>query len=91
MKMKQTAMDQWVESLEDLLSTTVVTVDFTKVSDGTIRTMFCTKNFELIPSSDYPKQEALPIAKNDEIIKVYDMEAKAWRSFRKDSIIKFTV
>ena len=89
--MKNAAMDKWVESLEDLLATTVVTVDFTKVSDGTIRTMFCTKNFELIPPSDYPKQEALPTVKNDEIIKVYDMEAKAWRSFRKDSVLNFTV
>ena len=89
--MKNTAMDQWIETLEDLLTTTVVTVDFTKVSDWSVRTMFCTKNFELIPESDYPKQEALPTAKNDEIIKVYDMETKAWRSFRKDSVLNFTV
>jgi len=84
-------LNNFAEALEDLLSTTVVTVEFTKVSDGSVRKMVCTKNFELIPSSDYPKQEAMPTAKNDEIIKVYDMEAAAWRSFRKDSIIKFTV
>ena len=89
--MKNAAMDKLIETLEDLLITTVVTVEFTKVSDGSVRTMVCTKNFELIPSSDYPKQEALPTIKNDEIIKVYDMEAKAWRSFRKDSVINFTV
>lgn len=84
-------LNEIMTHLEGLLKETVVTVDFTKVSDGTIRTMFCTKNFELIPASEYPKQEALPTVKNDEIIKVYDMEANAWRSFRKDSVINFTV
>lgn len=89
--MKNTPIDKIVESLEDLLKTTVVTVEFTKVSDGSVRTMICTKNFELIPESDYPKHESLLTIKNDDIIKVYDMEASAWRSFRKDSILKFTV
>lgn len=84
-------LNEIMTHLEGLLKETVVTVDFTKVSDGTVRTMFCTKNFELIPDTDYPKQEALPTVKNDEIIKVYDVEAKAWRSFRKDSVINFTV
>lgn len=80
-----------LETLQTLLKDTVVTVEFTKVSDGSIRTMVCTKNFELISESDYPKQEALPKVVNDDIIKVYDVEASAWRSFRKDSILKFTV
>ncbi len=77
--------------LETLLKDTVVTVKFTKVTDGSVRTMVCTKNFELIPQADYPKQESLPQIVNDEIIKVYDMEAQAWRSFRKDSVISYGV
>ena len=80
-----------IESLEELLKTTAVTVEFKKVSDGSIRTMICTKNFELIPEEDYPVQETSPAAKNDDIIRVYDMESMAWRSFRKDSVIKFDV
>jgi len=79
------------EAVGKLLKDTVVTVKFTKVSDGSERTMACTKNFELIPASDYPKQEALPTIQNEEILKVYDMEKCAWRSFRKDSIISYEV
>ena len=79
------------DAIDDLLKDTVVTVTFTKVTDGSERTMVCTKNFALIPAAEYPKQEALPAVHNDEILKVYDMEKCAWRSFRKDSIIKFTI
>ena len=78
-------------TLADLLKDTVVTVKFTKQSDGSERTMICTKNFSLIPPAEYPKQESLPQVVNEDIFKVYDMEKCAWRSFRKDSIINFTV
>jgi len=79
------------EAVDKLLKDTVVKVKFTKVSDGSERTMACTKNFKLIPASDYPKQEALPKIRNEEILNVYDTEKCAWRSFRKDSIISYEV
>lgn len=78
-------------TLENLLKDTVVTVKFTKQSDGSERTMICTKNFALIPASDYPQQESMPKVVNEDIMKVYDMEKCGWRSFRKDSIISYGV
>jgi hypothetical protein len=78
-------------TLENLLKDTVVTVNFTKQSDGSERTMICTKNFALIPAADYPKQESMPPVVNEDIMKVYDMEKCAWRSFRKDSIISYGI
>lgn len=78
-------------TLGNLLKDTVVTVKFTKQSDGSERTMICTKNLELIPREDYPVQNSMPSAVNEEIFKVYDMEKKAWRSFHKDSIISYEV
>lgn len=82
---------QNIATLADLLKDTVVTVKFTKQSDGSERTMICTKNFSLIPPAEYPKQESLPQAVNEDIFKVYDMEKCAWRSFRKDSVISYGV
>lgn len=79
------------DAIDELLKDTVVTVNFTKQSDGTVRTMVCTKNFALIPAADYPQQESLPKVVNEDILKVYDMEKCAWRSFRKDSIISYGV
>jgi len=79
------------DAIDELLKDTVVTVKFTKQSDGSERTMICTKNFALIPAADYPQQESLPKAVNEDIMKVYDMEKCAWRSFRKDSIISYGV
>jgi len=64
-----------------------VTVTFTK-KDGTERVMDCTTSPSLVPQEPIveslePKREKKP---NDEFCPVYDLESKAWRSFRWDSI-----
>ena len=62
-----------------------VTVVFTK-KDGTERTMLCTTKTELVPQieeSPEPKREKKT---NDDVMPVYDLESKAWKSFRWDSI-----
>lgn len=71
-----------------------VTVVFTK-KDGTERTMNCTTSVELVPKveiteSSEPKKDK---KKNDEVMPVYDLEAKSWKSFRWDSIkqVRFTL
>ena len=71
-----------------------VTVVFTK-KDGTEREMNCTTNSNLVPpvevkESTEPKREKKP---NDEVMPVYDLDAKGWRSFRWDSIkqVRFTL
>ena len=74
-----------------------VTVTFIK-KDGTERVMECTTNSDLIPvveekvhmtNTDNPVD--FPTSKkekkiNNDVMPVYDLEAKAWKSFRWDSI-----
>jgi hypothetical protein len=75
---------KWLKSHLAYGPTTIV---FTK-KDGTERVMNCTTNPELVPAveiveSAEPKKEKKV---NEEIMPVYDLEAKAWKSFRWDSI-----
>jgi hypothetical protein len=93
----KTIMRDWVTSL---LNKQEVTVSFTK-ADGTDRNMRCTLNWDLIPpqpqktttgpvdsivlESKKPRKETDPA-----VIKVFDLEAQAWRSFRMDRLKKIT-
>lgn len=72
-----------------------VTVIFTK-KDGTERVMECTTNKDIIPDNpvhitntdnpiDFPKPKKERKV-NEDVMNVYDLEAKAWKSFRWDSI-----
>jgi hypothetical protein len=75
---------KWLKSHLAYGETTVV---FTK-KDGTERVMKCTTNPELVPAVELVEGvEAKPARKiNEEVMPVYDLEAKAWKSFRWDSI-----
>jgi hypothetical protein len=81
-----------------------VTVTFTK-KDGTERVMECTTSPALVPiveesvhvtntdnPIDFPKPKKEKKV-NEEVMPVYDLEAKAWKSFRWDSIkqVRFTL
>jgi hypothetical protein len=93
----KTIMRDWVTSL---LNKQEVTVSFTK-ADGTDRNMRCTLNWDLIPpqpqktttgpvdsivlESKKPRKET-----DSAVIKVFDLEAQAWRSFRMDRLKKIT-
>lgn len=82
---------RWLKSHLAYGPTTVI---FTK-KDGTERVMLCTTNESLVPqilhetNTDNPVD--FPVTKkekkvNEEVMPVYDLEAKAWKSFRWDSI-----
>jgi hypothetical protein len=75
---------RWLKSHLAYGETTVV---FTK-KDGTERVMKCTTNPELVPAVELAEGvETKPARKvNEEVMPVYDLEAKAWKSFRWDSI-----
>jgi hypothetical protein len=75
---------RWLKSHLAYGPTTVI---FTK-KDGTERVMNCTTNPELVPAVEIVESvEAKPARKvNEEVMPVYDLEAKAWKSFRWDSI-----
>jgi hypothetical protein len=74
-----------------------VTVVFTK-KDGTERVMECTTKAELVPdpipaphftNTDNPIDFPAPKKEkkvNEDVMPVYDLESKAWKSFRWDSI-----
>ena len=96
----RTIMRDWVRSL---LQQQPITVSFTK-SDGTDRDMRCTLNHDLIPPAppksntgrvdgivlESTKQRKEPKEADPAVIKVYDLEAMSWRSFRMDRLKKIT-
>lgn len=96
----KTIMRDWVRSL---LQKQPITVTFVK-ADGSDREMRCTLNWDLIPpvpstavtgrvdglvtESTKPRKE--PKEPDPAVIRVYDLEAAAWRSFRMDRLKKIT-
>ena len=71
-----------------------VKVTFTK-KDGTERVMECTTSRSLVPqevhetNTDNPIDFPVPKKEkkvNEDVMPVYDLEAKAWKSFRWDSV-----
>tara|TARA_R110001632_G_scaffold201306_1_gene324282 strand:- start:85 stop:336 length:252 start_codon:yes stop_codon:yes gene_type:complete len=77
------------KELTELLKNTVVEVEFMKVN-GDLRKMKCTKNLNSIPSEKHPNGEGVTLV-NDSVIRVYDVDADGWRSFRADSVKVFKV
>jgi WYL_2, Sm-like SH3 beta-barrel fold len=97
----KTIMRDWVKSL---LNKQEITVKFVK-ADGTDRDMKCTLNWDLIPPQPQKPATAIvdgvvvesakksrkePKEADPAVIKVYDLEAQAWRSFRMDRLKKIT-
>jgi len=61
-----------------------VKVTFIK-KDGTERTMLCTLDENVVPPIE-KKTERVKTS-SEEVLPVYDLDAKGWRSFRLDSIL----
>ena len=75
--------------LKNLLREKTVQVVFIK-KDGTERKMLCTLNPDLLPVQTDLEEAVQKKAPNPDVLAVWDLEAKGWRSFRYDSIIGFT-
>lgn len=75
------------ESIKQILLNNVLVVKFTK-KDGTVRDMICTLNPSLLPTVE--KSDKEPMKENLEVIRVFDLEVKEWRSFRLNSIMNFS-
>ena len=56
-------------------------------SNGDKREMVCTLDFSRIPTQAIPVHEAPDIK---DLIRVYDLEKEAWRSFHVSSVEKFS-
>ena len=76
------------DEIREFLTHAVADVKFTK-TDGTIRNMRCTLRPDYLPAPSVA-ESVLTKTKRDEnpnIIAVWDIEKKDWRSFRIDSVI----
>jgi WYL_2, Sm-like SH3 beta-barrel fold len=76
-----------LEGLGERLRTEVLDVTFKK-SDGTLRTMRCTSNPTAFPVREATERVKAP---NPDIQVVFDVDKKAIRSFRRDSVVSFVV
>lgn len=75
--------------LRDMLKMGPVSVTFTK-KDGTERVMECTLDPKLLPPAPVTESVEEPKKKkaiNENVMAVYDLEAKGWRSFTIRSVI----
>lgn len=71
------------EQLLASLKLNTLEVSFEK-ADGSNRKMICTLDESIVPDS--PDKENKLLNLNESQIRVWDIEANAWRSFRYDSI-----
>ena len=75
------------QDLREFLFDGEVEVKFEKV-DGTERVMRCTLHPELIPDAMMPKGDIDPQPEvHSDVMKVFDIEVKQWRSFRLENLI----
>lgn len=65
------------------LKTTGMEIVFTK-KNGEERTMRCTTNLKVVPSSQHPTGNGY--TNSSFVKKVYDIDKQDWRSFRVDSV-----
>lgn len=77
------------EKLKDILKQNTVNVSFTKVN-GTERNMLCTLKESILPIRD-TNETSQKKQENDNVLPVWDLEEKAFRSFRIDSVIKYEI
>jgi hypothetical protein len=76
-----TVFKQW---LKGILLVQPVTVTFVK-KDGTERVMNCTLQPDLLPAVEL-KEDKEPRKINDNVMAVYDLDSKGWRSFIPSSV-----
>jgi len=73
------------EEVKAGLQSAEATVVFQKV-DGSMREMHCTLKPDLLPPADETHANVAK-AVNEEVIAVWDLDKKGWRSFRLDSVV----
>ena len=76
------------EELINNLRSHECTVVFKK-KDDTVRSMSCTLMEDKLPSKEVSGLSKKP--SNENVVPVWDIKKNAWRSFRIDSILDFTV
>jgi len=77
-----------LEGLGQRLKTEDLSITFKK-SDGTLRTMHCTSRPDAFPIREAVAEPRAP--SNPDVQVVFDLEKKAIRSFRKDSVVSIGI
>lgn len=82
----------WVKNV---LKTGITTIEFVK-NDGSLRAMKATLDYTYIPTVPtatdiISESDRKPTPVNNEVCKVWDTEAEAWRSFRYDRIKRISL
>jgi Tfp pilus assembly protein PilX len=87
MKLNKDQKIQVRETLKAILSSGESQIVFEK-ADGTIRTMFCTRDKDILPS-DMVESTSTNIKRAEAIdmLPVYDTEKESWRAFSFDKLI----
>lgn len=75
-----------IADLKKDLNTKVVNVTFKKITDGSVRTMRCTRDLDKVPSEFHPK---LKRRASPDVAVVFDFDSNGWRSFHYDTVRKF--
>jgi hypothetical protein len=78
------------EYLKNALQNGSATVTFVK-KDGTERRLLCTLSPAELPAQVDIEEAVQKKTPNPDVLAVWDLENKGWRSFRYDSILGFTV
>ena len=76
------------KAVKEFLRNGTAKIVFTKV-DGTIREMICTLKKDILKEHDALSNRSSNGSKrriNEDVVRVFDLEKKAWRSFRIDSL-----
>lgn len=77
------------EEMVDALRERICTVKFTKVN-GEERLMECTLKNDIIPENMQPKDDDTGVQRTLDVVRVYDVRAAGWRSFRVENVLEFT-
>jgi len=81
-----TGINYTYDSVTDSLREGIVKLSFIKVKDGQVRNMRATLNEKFIPDAQKPTND---VKKNEETVRVYDLDVEGWRSFRINSLQTF--
>jgi len=77
--------------LKTLLKKEILNIKFKKIN-GTERLLCCSLKTDLLPSQENnhnPKEKKQNRTENEDVLSVWDLENKAFRSFRINSIIDY--
>lgn len=84
---KKKSLESKKQGIVEALREGKVHLQFKKVN-GDLRNMVATLNTDYIPESDIPAEGKERVA-NEEIVVLYDLEVKGWRSFRTENLIEY--